>query len=358
MLRWLATLPLIVSTLVLAGPFGCPISHVDTCEAQMRTMCEFQFRCCDVEERLTGTFASFPYVSSEGECIDRVSGYCKLLTAANDDAVAAGRLKFNSDKAKECVSALEEARDSCDLQALTDASSSTADDPGPCAEISEGLVDEGDACASTAECAGEGSSCEIQNEDPDINEELGTRDGECVGPGGVGDDCESRACRNGLTCTYDGAASTYTCTELPGLGEPCPAYQCAEGLGCGYDSTAGENRCQTPGGPGDDCAATGLCAVPLVCTYDQVTYQQTCQSPPSIGEPCPLSQCDVGAFCDTTAGTPGTCEAQVERGGECDPNLYGQCGGEDAYCDQQASPPVCADYGVTEQVDPDQCNGL
>ncbi|MBI1946093.1 MAG: hypothetical protein HYS27_10375 [Deltaproteobacteria bacterium] len=357
MRRWLCSLTLVLATLVLAGPFGCPVSHVDLCEAQMQATCQFQFRCCKAEERLTGMFVAFPYMANEGECIERATGYCKLLSAANDDAAAAGRLRFDGDKGKECVAALEAARDSCDIVALGEATTTADGDPGPCAEVSEGLVEDGEACASSGECASEGAYCDIDYEDPDLNEELGTRDGECVGPGDVGDDCESRPCQDGLECIFDGTDSSYTCTALPGVGEPCPSFQCQEGLGCAYDTVAGENRCQQPAGLGEDCAGTGLCEVPLVCTYDQTTFEQTCEAPPDVGEPCPMYQCALGAFCNDTAGTPGTCEAQVAAGGECDPDLYDQCAGEDSYCDDAEAPPVCRDYGAPDPVDPDQCTG-
>lgn len=357
MIRWLPTLLVLLSTLALAGPFGCPVSHVDTCEAQLRATCEFQFRCCDTEERLTGILRSFPYVATEGECIDRIAGYCQMMSAANDDAVEAGRLKFNNDKAQECVSALQSAREECDLQAFTEASSATEDERGPCAEVNEGLVEEGDACASDAECASEDSYCEIDFEDPDINEELGTRDGECVGPAGEGDNCDDRPCQDDLACTFDGATGESSCLALPGLGEPCPNFQCDDGLGCGYDTATAEYRCQQPAGLGESCAEGGLCAVPLLCTYDPVSYEQTCENPPAIGEPCPSFSCEEGAFCNDTASSPGTCEAQVEPGGECDPVLFDQCAGDSGYCDEGMSPPVCADYDEPEPVDPDQCNG-
>lgn len=354
MLRVVSAVAVLFSSLLLAGPFGCPVSHVDLCEEQLRVTCEFQFRCCDAEERLTGMFASFPYVATEAECVERISGFCRAQSAAADDAAAAGRLRFNGAKAQECLAALREARDSCDQTAFDEAGSSVEGEVGPCAEASEGLVAEGDACASTTECADEDAICEVDYDDPDLNEELGTRDGECVGPGGEGDDCETRDCREGLRCLYDTADSTYTCQALPGLGEPCPAFECVEGLGCGYDSTSGEYRCMEPAALGETCAS-GVCEEGLVCTYDPVTFEQTCENPPSVGEPCPNYACEPGAYCDDSAASPGTCAAQVPRGGECDPNVFEQCAGEGSWCDDEQSPPVCT--GFDEPDDPDRCNG-
>lgn len=357
MRRCLRAFTVVFAAFALGGPFGCPVTHVDACEEQLRITCEFQFRCCDAEERLTGMLRAFPYIASEAECIERIAGYCKTLVAGNDDAVAAGRMRFDGARSQECLGALREARDSCDYQAFNEANSSTTDEPGPCSEISVGLVEEGEACASSAECADEGAVCEIDYEDPELNEELGTRDGECVGPGGVGDDCSERTCQDALVCVYDTETNAYTCQELPGLGEPCPAFQCEEGLGCGYDTATSENRCMEPAGLGESCATGGVCAEGLVCTYDPVTYEQTCENAPGIGEPCPSYACVEGAFCNDAASTPGTCEAQVAPGGECDPNVFDQCAGESSWCDDEQSPAVCVDYGAEEPVDDDICDG-
>lgn len=320
MRRWLSSVSVLFASLLLAAPFGCPGNNVEQCEAQMRLFCELQFRCCTAEERLTTTFSTIPYVTSEGECVDIATSYCRTYGAGLDDAVAAGRLRYDAAKGQECIAALLAARDACDYAAYVEATAFPDDTPGLCTQTTEGLVAAGDACADDAECAGEGSYCDIDWDDPEINEELGTQDGECVALGGEGEDCSEVLCGEGLYCATSAEGGASTCAVLPGLGEACPDLACA----------------------GD-----------LACSFDTATSTYRCVEPPGIGDECPAFQCAAGAFCNDVID-PAVCEAQVEPGGECDPELFDQCAGDEV-CDDTTTPPVCSNG---TRVDPELCNGI
>lgn len=308
----------ILVTLFLASILGganCPNNQVALCEAQFRALCELEFRCCTAEERLEnsnlflGFFSS--YVTSEGECIDRLSGICKT-TGSVDEAVALGRVEFDATKAQECVAALHEARDSCDLPGFFEAASTT-DEDSPCFGITTGLVKDGDACAEDRECE-EGATCVISFDNPDIDEKLGAKEGECVGPAGVGESCEERACAEGLTCAFRDAGEV--CIDPPGVGEPCPDFECDEGL---------------------------------ACEFDDVTFENVCRPLPGNGEPCTF-ECTTGFFCDTADST---CAAQKDAGEACNPDNFDECV-EDAFCDSQSS--TCESLGGTTVPD-DICQG-
>lgn len=237
----------VAATLPLLG-LSCPTSPVSTCEAMLRAQCEFSFRCCDAEERLDGSAPSGTlggsYVTSESECAERSIGLCKAFAGGNDDSVRLGRMTFDGEAASACIAAINAARDQCDSSLMFDAQRSGQS----CSRaLGVGAVEPGDTCAAAGECR-LGGSCVIDLEDPELNEEEGAAEGECVELADEGDDCATTTCGAGLVC------DSGECEPLPAEGEDCFAGSaCAAGLFCD------DGECAVPKANGEDCDSAFEC---------------------------------------------------------------------------------------------------
>ncbi|OGQ22356.1 MAG: hypothetical protein A2138_10555 [Deltaproteobacteria bacterium RBG_16_71_12] len=245
-MRIVTLIVVLSATAPLAG-FGCPDKPISTCEAMMRAQCEFAFRCCDAEERLDGSAPvglAGGYVTSEGECVDRAIGACKLFAGVNEDSVALGRMTFDGEAANACLAGMNAARDQCDwsqAQLVQRAGQACS------RALGVGAVEPGDTCATSAECR-LGGTCEIDYEDPDVNEDVGAIEGECADAGDDGDDCTDRPCGPGLLCN-DGE-----CEPTPAEGDDCfGGAVCGPGLYCD------NNECTVPKNNGDDCEQSYEC---------------------------------------------------------------------------------------------------
>ena len=246
-LSWLSlSLALAVSG-CLRFPTNDPIAN---CVEQYKIYCAFAYQCC-VDEDEREKFAGFAFVAhrSEGECVDAYTNLCEALGTSQRISVERGRIEPDADKIQGCLDARREAKDECDLEAFLEEN----DD---CNEQFVGVVEDGDTCISSSECA-EGGTCEIETNDEgdprDVDEELAVGEGECVEPPGEGDACPDYVCAEGLFC--DGE----TCRRLPGEGDPCPEFICAEGLGCADPNGDFEYTCEELLANGQSCTDDGEC---------------------------------------------------------------------------------------------------
>jgi hypothetical protein len=270
-----------LAVLTVVAACSGPAIRFEELEREMqRARCEQQARC-----------GLFP---DEASC-------ARLFRVVPDaslaGAIAAGKVGYDGERAKECVDAL--ARLSCDVTAR-DAHLG----PAACAEMFTGTLAGGETCSIDAECRS--ATCELPALCPPMGCCVGTcravaapapaggacakdhecgdglvcgRDRSCRAPARAGEDCGGdRECGDGLGCI--GALSTMpgTCRPLPHRGEPCPYRRCADlDLRCDEAGT-----CVPVGLPGDPCPTSTECSPNLAC--DAAT--QTCREHPTLGMPC------------------------------------------------------------------------
>ena len=213
---------LLLLLLVAAALVGCPTGPVSFCEAQLRAQCQFFFRCCEDVERLSGNGGLLNYATSEDECFDRTRAVCQARSAASEDSIGLGRLKFDGDQANVCLAAFNTMRDTCDRGAAAHVAA--------CDDTTAGLVKDGGACALDEEC-GRGGLCAVNRDNPDVNKDTGALEGKCTAPAAKGDACGDTPCERGLVCNVD-AGGNGTCVDPPASGDPCATGQCATGLFC------------------------------------------------------------------------------------------------------------------------------
>lgn len=280
----------------LLGLLGCGgnIAFEDYHAEQRDARCGYYVRC--------GTVATI------GDCrayFERTESSNASLAAA----IAAGKVRYDSDAAEACIAAFD-ALD-CDF------ADQGPDALAPCDEVFTGTLRNGSPCAFDTECTS----------------------GQCYAP-----DCTDTCC-------------TGTCDDprvYPGLGEPCTTI-CDGDLFCNYDQI-----CQAPLSEGEPCNSFTVCAQPLVC-------DSYCQMPPARGEPCngycategdvcgpdllcvparvagddcaTLSECSYFYYCnfDTRSCEPVPQPVGAENGTSC--SFASDC--RSRYCDG-----VCADAPV------------
>jgi hypothetical protein len=265
-----------------------PYSAEGVCESLARAQCEFEYRCCNAVERRTygyntGGFSSTLH-NTEAECFDELrKAFCAQM-AVYADGQRAGRLAWDDVAAQECLEPRVQAARDCNAEKYL------APEPDEdCLGFAwvEGQVDEGDRCFLDEECADDEARCaQPPPEDPDEPQVISVA-GECTLPPGVGDDCSSEPCRDGLYCDYD--ADEPVCAVLFDVGEMCDyGGQCRSGI-CDVD-----NLCAAPLANGEACADHNQCLSGFCDFYD--TLQ--CADKRALGEDC-LSdfECASG-FCD------------------------------------------------------------
>jgi len=227
---------------------GCGGSGVDinsnqdnVCDQVADVACHNLYQCC-----AEGEIEKFLAVSdprTEDECRVDVSRRCTRSIAALDFGISQKHLKFDAKTMNECLDALVAPSDTC---ATIESALPWTDACMTSAWI--GLVDNGAACLTTAECASKDSFC------------------------GAGQ----------------------TCIALPGDGQPCSAFGCASGTFC----SAG--TCRAQGGPGAACTSSIQCVKGLFC--DVAAAPAACAPLRAPGEACTSS-----AACTSNHCNPGTC---------------------------------------------------
>lgn len=219
------------------------------------------------------------------------------------DAVAAGRIEFDGEAAKDCLDAIR-ARDCVD----TDPQEEPA-----CAAALRGRMGRNGPCMISAECA-DGGVCGF---DPSCGEQC------CVGA------CRVRA-------------------DPLELGEACGgSIDCAEGGYCGLDPEGGQ-VCLARVKVGGDCSLGQGCAEGGVCDGAVCREQKVAGE----GERCDgFAVCEEGARCVYADEGAPRCRRPPQLGAPCDPQGIG-CARFDTYCDEASGLCVllpapgagCADY--------------
>ena len=164
----------------------------------------------------------------------------------------------------------------------------------------------GDACNADDECTGL-VTCDRATK-------------KCVRKVGLGGDCSSLDCEEGLDCT------NFVCTQPPKLGDPCESSffgdNCPSGLTCSG------GVCVTLPGLGEACTESGACGAGLMCD----STEGTCKKTPKAGDPCIGGKCSANFFSqDLYCDNSNVCRKAKVLGESCsssepcDINLY-ECG--------------------------------
>jgi hypothetical protein len=319
---------LVLAAFAISGCPGCFSSSRDFCVESAKVSCQLQFRCCTAQERQAlfgGTNLAIGPYHDEGGCVDAFVRQCEASSQATDEAIAAGRITFDQDRANQCLNTRREAVATCDADTLFN----NIDD---CNDLFDGAVADGDTCFNTNECAEAGSTCEIENEpNPDgtfvvtlagtckgqgdlgepclpggqCNDEnlrcltdADTFEQSCENPRGPGERCQNNFdCQDGLRCEF--GETDLVCTAAAGPGEDCDFDDdCQEGLACLEDADF-NTTCQVRGGAGVRCFGDDDCQNGLLCATDPDTFREVCQATAGSGEPCPDgdTQCQPGLSC-------------------------------------------------------------
>jgi hypothetical protein len=244
-------------------------------------------------------------------------------------AVAAHKIDFDGQRAKQCVDAI--ARQSCDASAHD-----VRVPPAACTDMLAGRIAGGGGCSFDAECAS--GTCTLPDICPTTGCCTGTcrpaqapaqpgapcakardcvagavcgEDDLCHTPANAGESCNNdHDCGDGLGCINPLSTMPGTCRALPHQGEPCPYLRCAdEGLRC---DDAHSHQCVPvglPGAPGPDGSE---CAEGLEC--ELTTHM--CREYPTLGMPC-TSRCAADSFCSQSDPSAGTCVAPQADGATC-----------------------------------------
>lgn len=209
-----------------------------------------------------------------------------------------GQVKFDTDAAAACLSALKAMDNVCgDTGGSAD-----------CAGAFIGLVADGGACTSDSACAAPGggiAECEIAGED-----EKGT--------------CNAHPrLKVGQTCDRDchGTTDTYSCFTLdaaPGKGD----CFLEDGLRC----DAATFKCVALATDGGACQSSSDCAQGLYCTSPDAV----CRPLVAVGGACTADSDCVENICDEAH----TCVAPLSVGATCDTNAFSNVCGSGAWCDE------------------------
>lgn len=201
--------------------------------------------------------------SSLDECA-RITPTRPDLEADTASAIAAGKIEYHGDYARQCVDA--SAALTCD--ATTHAARAQ---PQACAFMYEGKLAAGTACNLDSECASR--RCDLP---PDAM-------------------CDEAACCPGTCGALEPGAAGETCTRT---------IDCADGNYCASDLT-----CHAVGTDGAGCIADYQCAIGLVCALG------ACRAPGTSGGDCQFGRCaNVGEFCDQASST---CQPLIAAGRDC-----------------------------------------
>ncbi len=282
---------------VLAGcPNGDGVALQDVPEVLAPAYCDLLDRC--------GNPFVVQFLAGGGDCVTGIIPTLEdSFVGRAEGAVARGTVIYHGEEVDGCVATLEGA--GCSAEALEDG----------CTDVFEGTVALGGDCGWDEECVD--GYCSMSD---------GMCPGTCAVRVSAGASCaESAVCPAGFTCNGG------NCVELAGEGDACGGT----GVGCaGLDLNCTDGVCQTwdnilSGAVGEPCSlATGdYCDPELACVFTGVaggmaTFE--CAARVGRGEACAVgfpNPCPDDQFCDTGAGTMGTCTDLPVAGEAC----TGQC---------------------------------
>lgn len=272
--------------LVSALGSACGVSPVELSKNILESQCYFTSECCAAAEIDAARDLGFPSNPlGMDKCVEaRSESFSNWEFIALQEAVDAGRIRWDGARAAECYQPLIDSAYNCKVnEFLSNEYSLSSGEKEGCeiVDFIEGLVEDGEPCYRSLECATAGAYCERDERDDDAEELVITAVGSCVPPLAKGADCTGDGrCAPGSFC--DGSV----CTAYIAAGESC-----------------GTGVCE----PGTDCL-NGVCRAPL-----------------EVGDACENDwQCASGA-CEYVADLAGTCVAVGETQPEV---IYEICTGE------------------------------
>jgi hypothetical protein len=241
---------------------------------------------------------------------------------ALDNAYESPNAELNQEAYEACLATLEDTGTAC-----------TEEPPEACEDVFTGLLEDGDACADSVECAGDAACYGA-----------GTNTcGVCTPRAGGGESCEDTFCTEGFDCDFSGATPVCVAEEEPfsaEVGDSCQTEDddpCGQvtygGLICVDDNDDGTGECVALEivERGGACFRFGLddpryCVDSIFgdnyCDQDVMDLETpgNCVERPGLGESCDnLTPCKTSeAYCD-----PGTsvCVAVRAVGQSCDDSL-------------------------------------
>ncbi|OGQ09199.1 MAG: hypothetical protein A2138_22185 [Deltaproteobacteria bacterium RBG_16_71_12] len=256
------------------------------CETIIRAQCHFAFACCSAAERNAFATGLAGY-RNEGNCVQQLlddSGVCGNERVVHE-SVNQGRFSYDAALAERCLKPAIDAANSCDADALL--GGGLSDEATECVNVNGfafgvGLVAAGDPCFNSFECVDPGAVCELPQDDPDDNQVLVTRVGDCRAPANVGGDCSPDGsdglCEPGSFCN-----AADVCEQVPPLS--------ANGTGCNSDNDCASDFCDDVTDPvvpvcGDRFADGAACNSDNDCLSDicepDDAGNDVCQSPPEL----------------------------------------------------------------------------
>ncbi|MBK7861167.1 MAG: hypothetical protein IPJ65_21655 [Archangiaceae bacterium] len=343
------------------GGYDVPDDQRAFCVDGAQAYCEMATRCGRATS-VTGCLAS-----SEGSLTQLL---CTSMAALAQPSLSAGRSRFDSAAARQCVEALR--------------SSACGTPPTfPCAGVFVGQVATGGACfeqiVGSLEChatdycdtsmtcpglchprkgAGEKSSGGLLVDDCQLGLSR-TSSGYCAEPVAIGGSCVSTdggssvdlpSCVSGARCDY----TTSRCVAKGPVGGACTAgYECRSGLVC----LNGQCATRPGGGPGQPCDEPRVgndCPVDLRCDAAPLaTDGGHCTARLARGAPCSTSDdCQPGLLCRGAPSYPydggmGTCGGFPTIGEPCDSStslcLTGWCDPQSKRCAPSLAPGASCD---------------
>jgi len=264
---------------------------------------------CDLLRRCWGDL--LPIILPGEDCEQLVETRVSDEFARVEQAIAAGKVRYDGTKVRAC------------LDKLKTAGCTNPAEPPECIAASDGTVPEGGECSMSVECAGGATYCQTD----------GTCPGRCVPLETAGGTCRRDAdCAPTLKCSE----TTQRCFVPAAVGEACEAGApaCQEGIFCiGSDNDAGrQGQCRTltdgfSVGAGEACLQTApFCEPSLRCvveSFNQATGTGVtrCAQPVASGAPCQLAYPDVcpgDQYCAVASGAlTGRCTAKPGNGQPC-----------------------------------------
>ncbi len=247
-------------------------------------------------------------------------------SAALDQALAAGRIKFDAAKAAQCLEGLQKTSCPALYQAMTSQPGAAV---AACAQVLVGQQPAGAACTHVGECAA-GAQCVFGASCPGkcqawskVNQPCSAQapcepgvatcsGGSCAAlASAVGGKCIDYQCALPLYCNV----ATGTCAQLGLADAPCTAsgQLCWAGLTC-FAPAGQSGTCKPLGVKGSACLSHANCN-PLGPQGALLCIGGTCQVGPGPGAPCFDWQCS-GGWCDSTA-LPPTCQGWPALGKPC-----------------------------------------
>jgi hypothetical protein len=248
------------------------------------------------------------------EAIADSEAYSSVGCASYDEAVSAGRARFDSGEAARCLDAVDAVGCGGPAAYVSEPGTILVVFPGPisaCQSVVVGQVALGGSCSSLLDCAA--GFCDRSTTCP----------GTCVPYREVGESCgdaviidspgpaPAKVCSPGLACAWTGAVTgSPVCRALAALDGPCP---CQPDLYC--DSAS--STCKVPMTSGA-CASVTECAVGYQCTSSGCRLAgvlgDACDPAPAVPLPWKGFDCAPGYACDPASRK---CIAALRDGQSC-----------------------------------------